>query len=303
MPAIIFLLFVLAQAAVAEQQADLSGIPEITAPTYSANAGPRVAIDAAHHNFHTADSRYRPFAALLTADGYRVSSWQQQFSHAALKDVDVLVITNALPAAQARNWSAPPASAFTAAEIKELSSWVENGGALLLIADHMPFPAAAAELARAFGFLFYDGYLLDKTRKEQQGLVTFRVEDGSLQAHPIVDGANGRASISSVTTFLGQAFLAPPEAQALLELGQRHFLFFPQVPGKIGKKTTQISAETWLQGATLEYGKGRLAVFGEAAAFTAQTNSKGNKVGMNHALGQNNAAFLLNTLYWLYPSP
>jgi hypothetical protein len=238
----------------------------------------------------------------LEADGYRVSSWQHQFSSAALKEVDVLVIANALSAAQAANWAAPPASAFTAAEINELSNWVNNGGSLLLIADHMPFPAAAAELARTFGFLLYDGYLLDKTRKEQQGLVTFSLQDGSLQAHPIVDGVDGRAGIDSVTTFLGQAFLAPHQAQALLELGRRHYLFFPQVPGKIGKKTTQISAETWLQGATLEFGKGRLAVFGEAAAFTAQTNSSGNKVGMNHSLGQNNAAFLLNTLYWLHPS-
>jgi hypothetical protein len=297
------LLLILAQPVFSEQAADLAGIPEIAAPTYDSNSGPRVAIDAAHHNFHTGDGRYRPFAAVLEADGYRVSSWQHAFSGDALQAVDVLVVANALPASQASNWAAAPASAFTKTEIDELSNWVSSGGSLLLIADHMPFPAAAAALARSFGFIFYDGYVLDQTRQQQQGQVTFKLSEGSLQAHPIVSGSGDRPALEFVTTFLGQAFLPPPQAQALLTLGQQHYLYFPEEPGKISATTTHISVETWLQGATLKFGKGRVAVFGEAAAFTAQTNSSGNKVGMNHPLGVNNASFLLNTLHWLTASP
>jgi hypothetical protein len=292
---------VLAQSVLAQQSVDLAGIPEVASPRYNSNSGPRVVIDAGHNNFHTSEGRYRPFAAVLEADGYRVSSWPGPFTAAALQAADVLIIANALSAQQAADWNAAPASAFTAVEIRQLAEWVRGGGSLMLIADHMPFPAAAAQLARAFGFIFYDGYLLDKSRRQQQGYVTFSRADGSLRAHPIVDGSGDKPAIDSVTTFLGQAFLAPSPAQPLLSLGQQHYLYFPRQAGKISDQTTNISAETWLQGATLEYGQGRLAVFGEAAAFTAQTSSDGNKVGMNHPLGKNNAAFLLNTLSWLQP--
>ena len=38
-------------------------------PAYPRN-GPTVAIDEAHSNFHTAGGQYKPFADLLTSDGY-----------------------------------------------------------------------------------------------------------------------------------------------------------------------------------------------------------------------------------------
>jgi hypothetical protein len=35
---------------------------------------PRVGIDEAHRNFHTREGRYKPFATLMTSDGYVVSA-------------------------------------------------------------------------------------------------------------------------------------------------------------------------------------------------------------------------------------
>ena len=58
----------------AQQVADLKYKPPIPRPAYEAGKGPRVAIDEAHHNFHTAGGRYRPFAELLRRDGYRVEA-------------------------------------------------------------------------------------------------------------------------------------------------------------------------------------------------------------------------------------
>lgn len=294
---------ILAVNSYALQVPDVDGVPVVEQPRYRLGSGPRVAVDAGHHNFHTADGRYAPFSRLLRADGFRVSSLTQAFSAQVLADVDILVIANALHASAENDWSARPQSAFSEAEIIAVQQWVEAGGALLLIADHQPFPAAAAHLAHAFGFIFYNGYVLDTSKKQNQGLVTFSVSEGSLLPHPILAAQQGRAPIASVTLFLGQGFLAPPTAQPLLQLQQRHAIFFPTLPGKISADTTQISAERWLQGAALATGKGRMAVFGEAAAFTAQTSGNGNKVGINHPLGENNPWFLLNTLYWLYPSP
>ena len=49
----------------AQQVADLKYKPPLPRPAYQAGKGPRVAIDEAHHNFHTAEGRNKPFAELL----------------------------------------------------------------------------------------------------------------------------------------------------------------------------------------------------------------------------------------------
>ncbi len=281
----------------AEQRADTGLVPEVANPSFAKGTGPRVAIDAAHHNFHTLEGRFAPFAALVEADGYRVSSNSQPFSAESLREIDILVIANALHASAAANWAAAPKSAFSDSEIEALSRWVRGGGALLFIADHQPFPAAAAALAREFGFLFYNGYVLNPSLEANQGWITFTHAAGTLHPHPIVS-ARG-ATIDSVTLFMGQAFLAPPAARPLLELDRSHYLFLPGPDRKIGNGTPRITVERWLQGATLEWGAGRLAVFAEAGGFTAQ-NSRRGKFGFNHPRGANNDEFLLNTLHWLH---
>src|SRR5262245_30118785 len=58
----------------AQQVPDLTYKPPLPRPAYEAGKGPRVAIDEAHHNFHTAGGRYKPFADLLRRDGYRVAA-------------------------------------------------------------------------------------------------------------------------------------------------------------------------------------------------------------------------------------
>jgi hypothetical protein len=54
----------------AQQQADSAFVPHVEHPAFR-QRGPRVLIDEAHKNFHTAGGRYRPFAELL-APGARV---------------------------------------------------------------------------------------------------------------------------------------------------------------------------------------------------------------------------------------
>ena len=48
----------------------------------------------------------------------------------------------------------------------------------------------------------------------------------------------------------------------------------------------------------LKHGTGKVAVFGEAAMFTAQVNANG-PMGMNHPDAQQNAQFVFNVLHWL----
>ena len=82
----------------AQQVADPNFDARVAHPAYAKN-GPKVLFDEAHNNFHTASGRYKPFADLITNDGYQVTPSKQKFSAETLKGYDILVISNALGAA------------------------------------------------------------------------------------------------------------------------------------------------------------------------------------------------------------
>src|SRR5215475_12488477 len=99
---------------VADPHADLS----VAHPAFT-TTHPHVVIDAAHHNFHTVDGRYAPFAQLLRNNGMMVDGSHAPFTDASLAHVDILVIANPLAAVNdgPNNWKLPTPSAFTPAEI------------------------------------------------------------------------------------------------------------------------------------------------------------------------------------------
>ena len=61
-----------AVAGLAQQVADPDFDPKVAKPAY-ATKHPKVLIDEAHNNFHTAGGRYKPFADLIASDGYQVA--------------------------------------------------------------------------------------------------------------------------------------------------------------------------------------------------------------------------------------
>lgn len=68
--------------------------------------------------------------------------------------------------------------------------------------------------------------------------------------------------------------------------------------------TPRMPVTGWLQGAALEAGGGRVAVFGEAAMFAAQlVGPRRQPVGMNAPSATQNLQLLLNTLRWLSRAP
>src|SRR5262249_38261918 len=134
-------LLVLAAPAAAQQVPDTTFDTRIAHPAYAAN-GPKVLFDEAHHNFHTTTGRYRVFADLLRRDGYRIVPNSKPFSSETLAGYSVLVIANALGAENMAD-SAAANDAFTALECDAVQAWVHGGGALFLIADHVPMGAAA----------------------------------------------------------------------------------------------------------------------------------------------------------------
>jgi len=252
-------------------------------------------VDEAHHNFHTATGRYRPFAEVARADRFQVRSLTETIATTTLTGCDLLVTANALNPANVGRWTLPTPSAFTAAEIETLRDWVVGGHALMLIADHMPFPGAAADLAHAFGFTLSNGF----ARQTRPGPITFRRIDGSLATHPVVTGRTPAETIDSVTTFTGEAFRMPPDAISLLTFRDTTTSLEPRVAWQFDDTTPRRDVTGWSQGAIRQVGRGRLAVFGEAAMFSAQRTGGDGRMGMNHPAARQNERFLLNLLHWL----
>src|SRR5262245_56816685 len=91
-------LAVLSGVAAAQQVADPLVDLSVAHPAYARGAGPHVVIDGAHHNFHTVDGRYAPFAQMLRNVGFVVDGSTAAFTDASLANVKVLVIANAIAA-------------------------------------------------------------------------------------------------------------------------------------------------------------------------------------------------------------
>lgn len=281
-----------------QQVADSAFAPPTAKPAFARGAGPVVLIDEAHHNFHTASGRYQPFAELLRRDGFRVQGSAAPFSAETLRDARVLVIANALHERNREDWTLPTPSAFTASEIAAVRAWVERGGALLLIADHMPMAGAAELLGAAFGIAWHNGFAV---LPDAQGPFVF-TRDGAqkLATHPITDGRAPVERVTSVATFTGSAFRAGNDAVPLFTLQPGVVSLAPQKAWEFTAETPRQDVGGWLQGAVLEVGKGRVAVFGEAAMFTAQlAGPQRQPMGMNAPVAAQNAQFLLNVMHWL----
>jgi hypothetical protein len=288
-----------ARPAHAQQVADTLFRPNVAAPAFAAGSGPLVVLDEAHHNFHTASGRYLAFTRLLERDGYVVRPGRERFSRAALQDAKVLVIANALAERNETEWDLPTPSAFDSAEIAAVRDWVREGGSLLLISDHMPFPGAAEQLAAAFGVLMSNGFAMDAATGEN-GRLAFTRSSGRLGDHPITRGRSPAERIDSVVSFTGQAFRLEGEGAALMTVPRDVVLLLPQVAWQFSRLTPRLSASGMLQGAALTAGKGRVAVFGEAAMFSAQVfGPQRAPAGMNEPTAPQNAQFLLNVLHWL----
>jgi len=286
---------VLFSASPAQQIADPNFDTKVPHPAYTKN-GPKVLFDEAHHNFHTAGGRYKPFADLITNDGYQVTPNKEKFSAQTLKGFDVLVISNALGAEQ---MNLPDASnpAFTDAECDAVRDWAKAGGALLLIADHAPMGAANQILGDRFGVNMSKMFTIDNENFDKEsnnpGFIVYTRESGRLADHPITRGRNESERVNKIIAFTGQSLKGPPDSFVLMKLADSAVDAMP------GENTNRISAAGRAQGIAMNAGKGRVVVLGEAAMLSAQLAGP-NKMqfGMNRP-GIDNRQFALNVVHWL----
>jgi hypothetical protein len=294
----------------AQQAPDTLFRPAIARPAFAEGAGPRLCLDEAHHNFHTLDNRFFAFGSLARRDGFRVAPLREAFTARALAACDLLVISNAQPSDDEWNrYPSPTPSAFTDAEIGAVRSWVLDGGRLLLIADHQPLAGAAKALAATFGATFIDGFAYPSAVRRADGtFVTagsgptpFSARDGTLAAHPIAAGRDADERLTGVRSFTGQAFRWDGDGVAPVLVLPRDFISLePRYAWQFDSTTRVREVGGWLQGATRRVGRGRVALFGEAAMFSAQVAGPERRpMGMNAPGAEQNPQFVLNVLRWL----
>ena len=275
------------------QEADPNFDAKVANPAYAKN-GPKVLFDEAHNNFHTASGRYKPFADLITNDGYQITPNKEKFSAATLKGFDVLVISNALGAAR-MNMSEAANPAFTAEECDAVRDWVKAGGSLLLIADHAPMGSANQILADRFGVNMSKMFTIDEQNydkdSENPGFIVYTRASGRLADHPITRGRNDAERVNKIIAFTGQSLKGPADSVAFMKLADSANDLMP------GQNPT--SAAGRAQGIAMSFGKGRVIVLGEAAMLSAQITGP-NKMpfGMNRP-GLDNRQLALNIMHWL----
>ena len=280
-----------------QQIADTAYNPEIIKPEYASGKGPVVFIDEGHHNFHTKNGRFLPFSNLLERDGYRVKEYRDTFKKVELAKGKILVISNALHESNVEDWILPNPSAFTNSEIEVVRQWVSEGGSLFLIADHMPLAGAAADLAKAFEFEFTNGFVFDTL---SNGPAYFNLKEKTLHESTITKGRDASEHVEQIATFTGQAFKITADAIPVLTFNKNYVNMLPDTAWVFNKKTQKYTVEGWSQGAYRKYGKGKIAVFGEAAMFTAQlAGPQKRKTGMNSESAPENYRLLLNIIHWL----
>lgn len=288
-----------------EQLYDPDFDTHVAEPAYRADR-PRVLFDEAHLNYHTAGGRYKPFADLISNDGYDVQPNRDAFAAERLAGVSVLVIVCAKGGNDAHD-----APAFTEAETAAVDHWVRSGGSLLLVTDHFPFGAAAEPLGRRFGVDMGNGMVEDPKHHEPSlgdSHLVFSRENGLLLDHPITRGRNPAERVERVLTFTGQSLRGPADGQALLSLSDLAVDRPASSPNveKVGGKVRvtmnygdPVSAKGRAQGLALRVGKGRVVVLGDAGMLSAQRNGRGGSpVGMNFP-GYDNRQLALNIMHWL----
>src|SRR5262249_52760692 len=160
---------------------------------------------------------------------------------------------NPLHARNAADWSLPTPSAYTDDEIATVRGWVEKGGALFLIADHMPFPGAAGELARAFGAEFSNGDARDgRWSRGRPG--TFEPSAGLIESF-ITRGRAAGEAVTTVTTFGGSAFKPPADAVRVLVFGPKSVSLETTRGGTVTSDARKVDIDGWCQGAVFNFGQ------------------------------------------------
>lgn len=280
----------------AQQVADEQFHYPIADPHHRIGDGPLLLFDEAHNNPVTLRGTYTAFSTLLQADGYRLRSAKEKIDLDRLKEAKIYISVNAIY--DPENWTLPARSAFTDKEIVLLRQWVNDGGNLFLVTDHMPCGGSVQALAAVFGIHVMNGFALRKDGRPE----IFSRDRKTLLPNEITAGSN--TEIDSIMCWGGTGFTVPATAQVISLLDDEYEIYLPNdanlIKRPIPDDIPRLPGKGFANGAYLRFGKGRIVIFGDGAPFSAQLHGiKSEKRGMNHPSAYQNAQFLLNIVHWL----
>ena len=271
---------------------------KIVDKSYSRSSGPLVLIDKGHNNYHTLQGRFKPFGKLLEYDGYRVDELSDIMLLNQLQP-DVLVIANAIHRDNVSNWTSTISQAFLTDEIDIIVKWVKNGGALLLIADHFPFPEAIMDLSKKFGFVSSNSFVIKK--QSGKGWFSYTREEKTLNTSALE--IIGKPNLDSIMSFTGHCFkIENKNASSIFDLNIGYKAILPKRYAKNSSEDIIINNDLTdcSQGAITSFGKGKVAFFAEAAMFTSQLYGQDKvPMGFNSPLAESNIIFIQGILKWL----
>jgi hypothetical protein len=270
-------------------------------PKFKNGKGPKVLIDAAHHNFIVEMGLIKPLMDVVTNDGFQPNIDSALFTKDYLSKYKVVVISPAMPFLFGSKPEVTNEITFTDDELNALHDWVSEGGSLLMLSEHAPIDKSMTPLFNKFGIQLSSGAIYDSlnydttvTLSSNVTILKFTTENGLLnQDHPITTGENKNEKINNIETYTGSSLQ-----------GEGYANIFKLAPSaKMKKWNRGLPANLGnSQGLAGNVGKGKVAAFGDCNGFTAMY-VKAN-AGQKFSAGMQVAAydwkqFVLNTFHWL----
>lgn len=296
----LFSLFPISSVANAQQKAIEGFSFNNESPAWEKDQGPKVVIHRAVSPYAQRGS-FDPFKILSQTDGLTLNYLDKGIDKAILSDTKILVIPNAYTENYRQFSTLEAPSVYTAEEISMIKNWVEEGGSLLVLADHSPFAGGTIKLSSAFGVSYMTGHTLNKASISSRINVNidFSRDNGLLADHPITNGATGRKKISHYYAFGGQAIIAPKGAISILTTPDHFETMLAISVSREFYSAIRLPTGGQSQGAAMEFGKGRVVFMGETGGFTAQLIAGSRPFGFENPEADENKEFILATMRWL----
>jgi len=285
----------------AQMYNDSSFNADVVHPKFKKGYGPKILIDAGHHNFVVELGLNKPLFDVASSDGYQIKIDSMQFTKEYLSNYNIVVIWPAMPFKFGSKNQVTDEITFTIDELDALHDWVSNGGSLLMFSEHAPIDKSVTPLFNKFGIQLSTGIVVDSLNSDtpiempswKYSFLKFTSKNGLLNTeHPITKGEKKNERISNILT-IGGGGLTGDGYTNILKLSNSAMIKKWNGTMPTGTPNSQCLAGN--------VGKGKLVALGDVNGFTAMFIKSGGyklSAGMQVS-GYDWKQFVLNTLHWL----
>ena len=285
----------------AQMYNDSSFNADVVHPKFKKGYGPKILIDAGHHNFVVELGLNKPLFDVASSDGYQIKIDSMQFTKEYLSNYNIVVIWPAMPFKFGSKNQVTDEITFTIDELDALHDWVSNGGSLLMFSEHAPIDKSVTPLFNKFGIQLSTGIVVDSLNSDtpiempswKYSFLKFTSKNGLLNTeHPVTKGEKKNERVSNILTH-GGGGLTGDGYTNILKLSSS-----AMVKKWNGTMPTGTPNSQCLAG---NVGKGKLVALGDCNGFGAMFIKSGEyklSSGMQVS-GYDWKQFVLNTLHWL----